>query len=76
MKSASSVIMYVDAASALVANKSYNDFIKGFNMVSSHMCKWFQANQLTLNIDKTNFVKFTSTNRTHYPLTIDYTSKY
>jgi hypothetical protein len=76
IKPASSVTTYVGDESVLVPNKRYNDFINGFNTVSSHICKWFQANQLTLNIDKTNFVKFTPTNRTQYPLIIEYTGKY
>jgi hypothetical protein len=34
-----------------------------FNMVISHNADWFHANQLILNVDKMNNVKFTPSNR-------------
>jgi len=41
-------------------------------MVISHIAKWFHANQLILNVDKTNTVKFTSSNWLCSPLTTVY----
>jgi hypothetical protein len=38
--------------------------------------KWFAANKLALNLDKTNIIKFTTINVTHCPLSIGYKDKY
>jgi Uri superfamily endonuclease len=43
--------------------------------VLNHITAWFHANQLVLNLDKTNIVKFTPTNIVHNPLTIEYVGK-
>ena len=39
-----------------------------FNLALLHICKWFQANQLTLNVEKTSIIRFTPTKFSHYPL--------
>jgi hypothetical protein len=41
----------------------------------SHISKRFQANQLVLNAEKTNMVKFTPTKFLHYPLQLTYEGK-
>jgi hypothetical protein len=38
--------------------------------------KWFAANKLVLNLDKTNIIKFTANNSTHWALNIGYKEKY
>lgn len=43
-----------------------------FTMVIPHIAKWFHANWLILNVDKTNIVKFTPPNLSCNPLTIVY----
>jgi hypothetical protein len=40
------------------------------------MSKWFVANKLALNLDKTNIIKFTTINLPHCPLSIGYNDKY
>jgi hypothetical protein len=40
------------------------------------MSKWFAANKLALNLDKTNIIKFTTNNVPAYPLSIGYNGKY
>ena len=40
--------------------------------VLKHITTWFHANQLILNMDKMNIVKFTPTNIVCNPLTIEY----
>ena len=44
-------------------------------MVLSHTSKWFHANQLNLNVGKTNIVKFTPIKSIYYPLDIEYIGK-
>jgi hypothetical protein len=40
------------------------------------MSKWFAANKLALNLDKTNIIKFTTINLEQCPLSIGYNDKY
>jgi hypothetical protein len=40
------------------------------------MIKWFAANELFLNLDKTNIINFTAKNSAHSTLRIDYKEKY
>jgi hypothetical protein len=40
------------------------------------MINWFEANQLVLNMEKTNTIKFKTSNVPHQPLTIGYKQKY
>lgn len=49
--------------------------LMGFNLVLSHTFKCFHANQLILNVEKTNIVRFTPTKLSYCPLHIEYASK-
>jgi hypothetical protein len=40
------------------------------------MIEWFAANKLILNLEKTNIMKFVTTNMPHCALTISYKEKY
>jgi hypothetical protein len=40
------------------------------------MSKWFEANQLVLNMEKTSMLKSKTCNLPHQPLTIAYKQKY
>jgi hypothetical protein len=40
------------------------------------MIKWFAANKLVLNLDKTNTLKFITNNSSHTPLCTGYKEKY
>jgi hypothetical protein len=40
------------------------------------MSKWFAANKLALNLDKTNIITFITNNTPQYPLSIRYNDKY
>jgi hypothetical protein len=59
------VIMVVDGTSILVSHTNYDDFMTVFNLALLHVSKWFQANQLTLNTEKTNNIRFTPTSILH-----------
>jgi hypothetical protein len=41
-----------------------------------HISKWFTANKLALNLDKTNIIKFITNNSPQYALSIGYDEKY
>jgi hypothetical protein len=53
----SDTIFFADDASVLISGRNLNEFMNTFNMVISHIAKWFHANQLILNVDKTNTAK-------------------
>jgi hypothetical protein len=68
--------LFADDTSVLISKGSCDDFQETSNLVPSHMIKWLQANQLLLNMEKTNMIKFKTSNIPHQPLTIWYKQKY
>jgi hypothetical protein len=57
----SEVIMFADDTSILCTSKDYNNLKIKLSDICSHMSRWFQANLLALNLDKTKMIKFTPT---------------
>jgi hypothetical protein len=53
-----SMSMFADDTSVFISKNNYDDFKEMFNSVLSHVSKWFHANQLILNVEKTNIVRF------------------
>jgi hypothetical protein len=64
--------MFADDTSVLISKDNCEDFQQTANLVLSNMSKWFAANQLVLNMEKTNMLKFKTSNLPHQPLTIGY----
>jgi hypothetical protein len=58
----SDTILFADDTSVIISKGNYDDFKQTSNFVLSHMCEWFDANQLVLHVEKTNIVKSTTTN--------------
>jgi hypothetical protein len=48
--------MFADDSRILVSHTNYDDFMKVFILVMLHISKWFQANQLTVNVEKISIV--------------------
>jgi hypothetical protein len=46
------------------------------NTVLSHMSKWFTSNELVLNLDKNDIIKFIRNKSPQYDLNIYYDEKY
>jgi hypothetical protein len=67
--------MYADDTSVLAYNKNYNELMREFDVITSHISECFLANQVTVNIDKTCVVKFIHTVRLLYHLTVAYTGR-
>ena len=61
--------MFADDASVLIPKRNFNKFMGTFNMVISHIAKWFHAKWLILNVDEMNIMKFTPFNQSCNPLT-------
>jgi hypothetical protein len=66
------VIIFADDTSNLVSHTNYSDFMTVFNLVLLHISKWFQANQLTLSVQKTSIIRSTPTKLSLYPLNLVY----
>jgi len=60
--------MFADDTNVLVSHTNYDDFMKVFNLVMLHISKWFQTNQVTLNVEKTSIVRFTPIKFSHFPV--------
>jgi hypothetical protein len=69
-------IIFADNTSVTISSKNLDDFCMLSNRILSLMRKWFAANKLALNLDKTNAIKFTTVNVPHCPLSIGYNDKY
>jgi hypothetical protein len=50
-------IIFADDTSIIFSSKNLVEFCMLSNRVLSHMSKWFTANKLALNLDKTNIIK-------------------
>jgi hypothetical protein len=58
----SDLILLADDTSVMISQDNYNDFQETSNVVLSHMIKWSEANQLVLNMEKTNTITFKTSN--------------
>jgi hypothetical protein len=72
INSLAEVIMFAIDTIFLASYNNDDDFMKVFNRVLLHISKWFQANRLISNIERTYIVRYTLTKFSHYPLNIAY----
>jgi len=68
IKSISEPILFADNTSVIISSRIFEDFCSVTNLVLSHMIKWFAANNLVLNLDKTSTMKFITKNSSHSAL--------
>jgi len=68
----SKAILFNDDTSVLVTDKDFTRFKQKMNLALTSLDQWFTANQLVLNITKTNVIKFTPKTTEHVPLGISY----
>jgi hypothetical protein len=69
-------IIFTDDTSVIISSKNLDDICMLSNRVLCLMSKWFTANKLTLNLYKTNIIKFTAINLSQCPLSNGYNDKY
>ena len=72
----SKIILFADDTNVTISSRNFKDFCSLSNLVLSHMIKWFAANNLALNLDKMNIMKFITKNLSHSRLHISYKEKY
>ena len=56
----SAPIIFSNDTSILFAHSNLTDFNKNTDIVFVTLNKWFKANQLSLNFNKTNYIHFTT----------------
>jgi hypothetical protein len=64
--------IFADNTSVILSSKNFDDFCAIPNKVLSHVSKWFTANKLAQNLDKTNIIKFIKDNTPQYALSIGF----
>jgi hypothetical protein len=69
-------ILFVDDASVIISSRFFKDLHSVSSLVLSCVIKWFTANNLVLNWDKMNIIKFISKNSAHCMLHLGYKEKY
>jgi len=67
------VTVYADVTSILISSNCYEELNRIFDQVLNNTLKWFQANQLELNREKTKILKFTPQNFSYSPSQITFT---
>jgi hypothetical protein len=72
VNSASEPILFAVGTSIIISSSYFKDFCSLFNFMLCHMSKWFAANNLVLNLDKMNIIKFIIKNPSHSTLRISY----
>jgi hypothetical protein len=75
MNTLSIPIMFANDTSVTISSKNLVEFSMLSNRVLSHVSKWFTDNKLSLNLDKTNIIKFITNNSPQYPLSNGYNDK-
>jgi hypothetical protein len=63
------IFLYADDTSLMVTSPNLENFETKLNTLFEDLNKWFQANQLTLNYNKTFYVQFTNKNSWNCKLT-------
>jgi hypothetical protein len=76
INSLSEPIIFADDTNIIISNRNFEDFCTISNSVLSCMIDWFAANKLVLNLQKTNIMKFLTSNSPHCALTTGYKDKY
>jgi hypothetical protein len=75
IKNKSKPILFADDTSITVTNSSPPNFISDIMTVFEQLNKWFSANNLSLNFEKTHVIQFTTKNGSYIDLDVSYANK-
>jgi hypothetical protein len=62
------VVLFADDNSIKITEKNYENLNQNIRLTSDFTRRWFRANQLVLNLVKTNITKFSSSHFLHSQL--------
>jgi hypothetical protein len=68
----SKILLYADDTSIIVTSPKLENFETKIGKLFRDITKWFQANQLILNYNKTNYLQFTNNNSWDYNFKLHY----
>ena len=60
IRNLSQSVLFADDTSVIVKSKDFEGLESRLNTVLNCMCEWFEANKLSLNLEKSNVIKFQS----------------
>jgi hypothetical protein len=60
----------------MIIGRNLESFCSVSNLVLSHVINWFAANNLVVNLDKINIMKFITQNSSHSTLHVGYKEEY
>jgi hypothetical protein len=69
-------VIYTDDMSVLITANNFNDLQTKVNFALNYMNEWFSVNGLSLNIDETKIVKFSSNHRHNDQFQITHQNKH
>ena len=76
INSISEPLLFADDNCVIISSRNFNYICSVSNLVLSQMITWFAANNLVLNLDKTNIIKFITKNSAHSTLCAGCKEKY
>jgi hypothetical protein len=68
--------LFADDTSVIISNRNFEEFCSVSNLFLSLTIKWFVTNKLVLNLDKTNIMRFVTSNVSQSTLHIGFKEKY
>ena len=71
----SKILLFVDDSSIIITKPNTLAFINKINKVLTDINEWIKANLFSLNVDKNNFIKFSTKNISLTNLNIIYDDK-
>jgi hypothetical protein len=71
----SHTIPFADDTNILVSSNDHTELNTKLNKVFCCISEWFQNNQLVLNLNKTQLIKFISSKSSTYPLHVSYSNQ-
>ena len=67
----STLVLFVDDAGPFITSPNPTNFIKDINGIFTNINKWFKANLLSWNFEKTSLVQFLTKKSSHIPISVD-----
>jgi len=76
INSVSEPILFAVDTSVIISSRNFKDFCLMSDLVLCYMIKWFDTNNMFLNLDKVNIMRFIAKNSPLSTLLIGYKEKY
>jgi len=71
----SKIVLFADDTSMIITNRNCLNFEKSVNKIIQDINEWFNTNLLSLNLDRTHFIRFVTKNSSSIDLNIMHGNK-